>query len=158
MLRTIRLDASDERVFERAADPDEWAVSGAFAFADLPAEALTGKTRQAFASGFLGTTSFGRASLVAVAEIDEAGRAATIERLARHLVACYGAPSLIAALPAAADEVGFAADLCAELPVNTLLAVSRNLGEDGIRETFRTIVPARDALHAPVFGIVADDD
>ena len=32
--RTIRLDASDERVFAQAAEPEEWAVSGAFAFAE----------------------------------------------------------------------------------------------------------------------------
>ena len=42
--RTIRLDASDEHVFERAAAPDEWAVSGAFAFAQLASEDLRGKT------------------------------------------------------------------------------------------------------------------
>ena len=31
-LRTIRFDMSDDAVFERAAPPEEWAVSGAFAF------------------------------------------------------------------------------------------------------------------------------
>ena len=34
VLRTIRFDASDDTVFAHAAGPDEWAVSGAFAFAD----------------------------------------------------------------------------------------------------------------------------
>ncbi|MGH6905252.1 MAG: DUF6505 family protein, partial [Geminicoccaceae bacterium] len=33
--RTIRFDASDESVFECAAAAGEWAVSGAFAFADV---------------------------------------------------------------------------------------------------------------------------
>ena len=32
LLRTIRLDPSDTFVFERAAKPGEWAVSGAFVF------------------------------------------------------------------------------------------------------------------------------
>ena len=32
LLRTIRLDPSDTFVFEQAAEPGEWAVSGAFAF------------------------------------------------------------------------------------------------------------------------------
>ena len=67
--RTIRLDGSDAQVFERAAAPDEWAVSGAFAFVDTPPEALRGKRAQAFARGFLGTKSFGWSTLVAVAEI-----------------------------------------------------------------------------------------
>ena len=37
-LRTIRFDASDDRVFARAAAAGEWAVSGAFAFAEELAE------------------------------------------------------------------------------------------------------------------------
>ena len=32
LLRTIRLDPSDTFIFERAAEPGEWAVSGVFAF------------------------------------------------------------------------------------------------------------------------------
>jgi hypothetical protein len=48
LLRTIQLDASDSFVFEKAAEPGEWAVSGAFAFArDEPAN-LRGKARSAF--------------------------------------------------------------------------------------------------------------
>src|SRR5262245_3275662 len=33
LLRTIRLDPSDTFVFDKAAEPGEWAVSGGFAFA-----------------------------------------------------------------------------------------------------------------------------
>src|SRR5262249_15189795 len=54
LLKTIRFDASDERVFDLAAAPDEWAVSGALAFAGAAPNSLTGKSRQAFANGFLG--------------------------------------------------------------------------------------------------------
>ena len=50
LLRTIRFDATDEFVFEQAAGPDEWAVSGAFAFAHLSVDDIKGKTRQAFAN------------------------------------------------------------------------------------------------------------
>ena len=32
LIRTIRLDASDTFAFARAAEPGEWAVSGAFVF------------------------------------------------------------------------------------------------------------------------------
>ena len=84
--RTIRLDASDERVFECAAAPEEWAVSGAFAFADLSLEALHGKAGQAFARGFLGTRSFGWSTLVAVAEIAPDELETVVEALARHFV------------------------------------------------------------------------
>ncbi len=45
LLRTIRLDPSDTFVFERAAEPGEWAVSGAFMFGDADPDMLTGKAR-----------------------------------------------------------------------------------------------------------------
>ncbi len=52
--RTIRLDPSDLVVFERAAEPGEWAVPGGFPFWDDDPAALAGKRRQAFRAGFLG--------------------------------------------------------------------------------------------------------
>ena len=53
-LKTIRFDASDTFAFPLAAEPDEWAISGGFAFADLNREELTGKIRQAFVDYQLG--------------------------------------------------------------------------------------------------------
>jgi Family of unknown function (DUF6505) len=110
--RTIRFDASDEQVFERAAEPDEWAVSGAFAFADADPDCLSGKRRQAFRSGFLGTRTFGWSTFAVVAEIGTDELDAVVDALARHLVAHYGAPSLEAASVAARAETEFAAGLC----------------------------------------------
>jgi hypothetical protein len=153
--RTIRLDGSDAQVFERAAAPDEWAVSGAFAFADTPPEALRGKTAQAFARGFLGTKSFGWSTLVAVAEIGPGELEAVIEALARHFVECYGAPSLVAARAAAEAEAEFARGLC-EHKVNTLIAVERSFGPAGIVERFRTIEPLKRGRHARIWTIVAE--
>ena len=59
LLRTIRLDASDTFVFERAAKPAEWAIPGGFMFADRDPRTLAGRDRQAFRAGFLGLGSFG---------------------------------------------------------------------------------------------------
>ena len=154
--RTIRLDASDERVFEHAAAPDEWAVSGAFAFADLAPEALTGKIGQSFARGFLGTRSFGWSTLVAVAEITPDELETVVEALARHFVERYAAPSLAAARPVARAEAAFASGLCAHR-INTLLAVERTLGPDGIVERFRAIEPSRGRPHTKIWALVPDD-
>ena len=49
LLRTIRLDPSDTFVFERAAEPGEWAVSGGFVFVDADPGQLPGKARAAYA-------------------------------------------------------------------------------------------------------------
>ena len=155
--RTIRLDASDEHVFERAAAPEEWAVSGAFAFADTPPETLRGKTAQAFARGFLGTQSFGWSTLVAVAEIKPFELEAVVAALAQHFVERYGAPSLAAARPAAEAEAAFASSLCAH-KLNTLIAVERTFSPDGIVERFRTIEPLKSGSHARIWSIVADGE
>ena len=53
LLRTIRLDASDGFVYEPAARPGEWAVSGGFMFWVKDPRGLTGRDRQAFRAGFL---------------------------------------------------------------------------------------------------------
>ena len=85
-LKTIRFDASDSFAFPLAAEPDEWAISGGFAFADLEPGEVTGKTRQAFANGFLGLTSYGHATFTSVATMTDAERDAITDRLARHFV------------------------------------------------------------------------
>ncbi len=155
--RTIRFDATDERVFERAAAPGEWAVSGAFAFADADPASLSGKPRQAFVSGFLGTASFGWSTFAVVSEITPDELQSVIEALAHHFVEAYGAPSLEAARPAAEAEVAFARSLC-EHTVNTVLAVERSFGPDGVVERFRTIDTTMRPGHAKIWAIVDDDD
>jgi hypothetical protein len=154
-LKTIRFDNSDLHVFDNAAEPGEWAVSGAFAFADLPETMVTGKIKQAFAHGMLGTDSFGWSTLACIAEIDESSYETVIGRIANHFVAAYGAPDHDAALPLARQEVEFAAGLC-EHPVNTLLAVQRSFNDDGIVERFRIVRPPSPEMHANIWEIVED--
>ena len=79
LLRTIRLDPSDTFVFERAAAPGEWAVSGAFMFSGADPDALAGKPRAAFRSGFLGVPSLGWSTLVQIVDASEADRVGRIE-------------------------------------------------------------------------------
>src|SRR5216684_8650778 len=112
LLRTIRLDPSDTFVLERAAEPGEWAVSGAFMFADADPDALDGKPRAAFRGGFLGVASFGWSTLVQIVEASDDDRAAVIETLARQLQERLAAPDLAVARAAAEEEVAFAASLC----------------------------------------------
>lgn len=139
LLRTLRFDDSDTRVFERAAEEGEWAVPGGFAFADDTAETLVGKRRQAFANGFLGLGDFGRSTFVAVASADTEQRAAAVDALAAHFAERYGAPSVEEARPAAEAELAFAAELAADFAVGTVLAVNRELTDDGVRESFRRV-------------------
>ena len=140
LLRTIRLDPSDTFVFERAAEPGEWAVSGAFIFADADPETLPGKPRAAFRSGFLGVPSLGWSTLVQVVETDGAARTCLVEMLAKQLHERLGAPDPAAALAAAEEEVAFAASLC-DHPRDTLVAVRRSFEDGAIREAFRTLRP-----------------
>jgi len=141
---TVRLDDSDEHVFERAAEAGEWAIPGAFVFSSLDAERLSGGMAQAFASGFLGLASFGWSTLVEVGEMPEAEYETLTNSLAMHFVARYGAPNVTAALPVARQELDFARGLC-DHPPGTLIAVERELSADGIRERFRVVSDGADA-------------
>src|SRR5258708_31658500 len=112
LLRTIRLDASDSFVFEKPAQPGEWAVSGAFAFAHGDPANLRGKARTAFRAGFLGLGSLGRSTLVQIVEANEGERGAVVGLLAAQLAKRLGAPALATASLAAAEGASFAASLC----------------------------------------------
>jgi hypothetical protein len=160
LLRTIQLDASDSFVFEKAAAPGEWAVSGAFSFArDEPAK-LHGKARSAFRAGFLGLVSLGRSTLVQIVQASEADRGAVVDMLAAQLVAHFGAPDVHAARLAAEDEIDFAASLCV-YPAG-VVAVTRSYKEGTIRETFRALRPREGAgQHARAFEfleVVGEED
>jgi hypothetical protein len=140
LLRTIRLDPSDTFVFDAAAKPGEWAVSGAFMFADSDPSTLQGRARAAFRSGFLGVNSLGWSTLVQIVETTEPDRQAAVDALARQLVTHHGAPTLDEARAAADEEFAFAESLC-EHPLDTLIAVHRSHEDGAIREAFRTLRP-----------------
>jgi hypothetical protein len=145
--RTIRLDPSDTFVFERAAEPGEWAVSGAFVFWNRDPATLGQKQRVALRSGFLGVDSLGWSTLAIVTEATEADRQAMVERLTGQLLEKFGAPDLAAARGAAEEEVAFAASLC-DHAAQTLLAVQRSIENGAIRERFRTLKPREATLDA----------
>lgn len=155
LLRTIRFDESDTRVFAEAADPGEWAVPGTFVFADADPEQLNRQERQAFANGFLGLDSFGWSTLVTVATIERDDYDAVIDTLARHLLQDYGAPDFATAKAAAREEIDYAAALC-EHPINTLLSLSRFVEGDAIREQFRIVSPPGEKPHAKIWEIDPD--
>ncbi len=160
LLRTIRLDLSDTFVFERAAEPGEWAVSGAFAFWAGDPTTLQGKARTAFRSGFLGVDTLGWSTLVQIVEADQDDRASLVETLAQRLVEHYGAPDMEVARGAAEEEVAFAESLC-EQPQDTLIAVHRTYEEGQLRESFRTLRPREGARPARAFSFMeveGDDD
>ncbi|MDP2358804.1 MAG: DUF6505 family protein [Beijerinckiaceae bacterium] len=149
--RVIRLDPSDTFIFERAAEPGEWAVSGGFLFAGCDPDAMQTKERHAFRSGFLGTGSLGFSTLVTVSLVTETERAAAVAGLADSFLT-LGAPSRAEAEKAAHEEIAFAASLC-DHPEGTLIAMERRMDEGEVRERFRTLkprenAPGSDKLHA----------
>lgn len=158
-LRVIRFDASDDRVFERAAVADEWAVSGAFEFAHVEDGEIKGKLRQAFANGFLGLSGFGRSTFAHVVEMTGEEEAWISQCLAQHFMDVYGAPSIEAAVPAATGEVEFVKELCAGKPLNTVFTVRRTIDANGdILEEFREISPpSQSSSHTKVWEIVNDE-
>jgi len=146
--QTIQLDASDQYIFDTAAQPGEWAVSGAFAFAgeDVDPGDLDGADEIAFATAFMGCESFGWSTIVVVKEISAEDYDAVIAALADHFITHYSAPDRQVALAAASEEAEFAVSLC-EHPIDTLLGIERSLGDDGITEQFRLVVAQEESAH-----------
>ena len=148
LARLIRLDDSDLNVFEAPAAPGEWTIPGTFAFSNWTEDDLSGKARQAFAHGWLGLESFGRGSVAAVTTITEAERDGLIDLLAFHFTEAWGAPDLDAARPVAEGELAQMVELCADLDINTLMVIERELSPDGVKERFRMVPPQGASLEA----------
>ena len=157
LARAIHFDESDQRVYFNPARTGEWAISGGFEFSNWSEADLTGKARQAFANGWLGVETFGRVTFVAVTTIEPAEVEALTDALAQHFVDVYGAPSLEAARPVAAEEMAHMADLCAEHEANTLLTVARELTDAGVKEQFRSIAPAEAELEQFAVHVSPDE-
>lgn len=154
--RTIRLDPSDTNVFALAAAPGEWAVTGTFAFVDATPEQMDNKTQLAFKSGWLGLSSFGFSTFVQVTVVPEGEDEAAARALATHLFEDYGAPDMLMALTAAKSEIAYAASLC-DQPTGTLLAIEREMTEDGITEKIRVMPrPDEDGGHAQIWSLTED--
>jgi len=156
LLRTIQLDPSDTFVFEQAAEPGEWAVSGAFVFWNRDPVALEGKARTAFRSGFLGVSTLGWSTLVQIVDATENDRLTVVDRLAEQLMAKFGAPTRGEAVAAAEEEIAFAESLCNQ-PSDTLIAVHRTFDEGAVRESFRTLRPRSGAKPARAFSFLEVD-
>ena len=156
LARAIHFDESDMRVFYSPARTGEWCISGGFEFSNWSEADLIGKARQAFANGWLGVETFGRVTFVAVTRIQQQEFDVLVRRLAEHFVDIYGAPSVEAALGVAREEMAQMADLCEDHPPNTLLTVSRELTDAGVKESFRTLEAEEAGLEQ--FAIHGDPD
>jgi hypothetical protein len=141
LARAIHFDESDQRVFHSPARTGEWCISGGFEFSNWSEGDLEGRAKQAFTNGWLGAETFGRVSFVAVTQMEPVEHEALVQGLAQHFVDMYGAPSVEAARPVAEAEIAHMAELCDEHAPNTLLTVSRELTEAGVKEAFRVIEP-----------------
>jgi hypothetical protein len=141
LARAIHFDESDQRVFHIPARTGEWCISGGFEFSNWSEGDLSGKARQAFANGWFGLETGGRATFVAVTQIEPSEFTTLSNLLAQHFVTYYGAPSLEAALPTAVEELNQMVDLCEDHDPNFLLTVARELTTSGVKEAYRTIEP-----------------
>ena len=146
LARAIHFDESDQLVFASPARTGEWCISGGFEFSNWTEADLTGKARQAFANGWLGLETGGRVTLVAITQIEDQEMDTLARLLSQHFVTYYGAPSEEAARPVADEELRQMCTLCEEHDPNTLLTVSRELTEAGIREAYRAIPPQEAGL------------
>lgn len=146
LARAIHFDESDQMIFHSPARTGEWCISGGFEFSNWSEGDLSGKARQAFANGWLGLETFGRVTVVAITKIEAGEVNALTHALATHFVSHYGAPDIEAAMGVAQEEIAQMCDLCDDQPPNTLLMVSRELTESGVKESYRMVEPQSAGL------------
>lgn len=158
LARTIRFDPSDLNIFPVAAEEGEWALSGTFTFHHLSPEHISGKVRQAFANGFLGTESFGYSTFVAVSRASQDDVEEIRSTLISRFMEDFGAPSPEAAGSAADEEIAFMAELCHDHQTGTLLTVQREMSSDGIHEKFRHLAKADSCAEQKIWTIIDDED
>jgi len=157
LLRTIALDPSDTFLFDVAAEPGEWAVSGAFRFWDCDSAKLESKARAAFRGGFLGVQSWGWSTLAQIVPATEDDCRSLVDLLARQLVDRFGAPDMATAMTAAEEEVAFSQSLCTH-PVSSLIAVHRASSDGEVRESFRRLKLREGQGHGKAFSFMELDD
>jgi len=154
--RIVLLDVSDANSFPLAAESGEWAITGTFAFAQTDPATLTNKEQLAFRNGWLGASSFGRATFTEVAVIPTEQLEDVVRRIAGHLHEQFGAPDMLAALDAARQEVDDMASLC-DHPAGTLLSIERTFTDDGISEAVRFMPRSEGEDHARIWSLVEED-
>ena len=155
--RTIRFDKSDLNIFPLASEEGELAVVGTFSFYNIKPEDLKGKVKQAFSNGFLGCSTFGFSTLVSLVSINEDEIKKLQNNLGQYLIDNYGAPSKEVAEKAASEEINFMLDLCKEHELGSLLSLSREFSEEGIKEKFRNLPKADSCAEQKIWTVVEED-
>lgn len=138
--RLLRIVADDGSAgFGRRAQPGEWAVPGACAFAAEDPAQLPAARAAAFESGFLGLGSQGWSAEVEVVDIDARTLDGLTLRLAAWLREEVGAPDLDTALAVAREELDYALQLAADAAPGSRLRVTRRLRDGDIHEEYRLL-------------------
>ena len=79
------------------------------------------------------------------------------QQVASAFVERLGAPNLEVARAAAGEEIAFMAELCLPHEAGTLLTISREIGENGITESFRSLPKADSCAEQKIWTVVEDD-
>jgi Family of unknown function (DUF6505) len=148
-LKAVRLDASDEKLFQLngAADDGEWCVSGGYAVCNLTAGGCgrvgcslneDGSPRSpACANSFVGLASHGRCTIAEVVAIDETSYRQAVELLVRHFIDDLGAPSEADARRVAEEECAYTRELCEGFTAEVWITVRREPTDAGIGEHYQ---------------------
>ena len=79
------------------------------------------------------------------------------ETLSQHFIINYGAPSIDVALKAASEEIDFMIDLCKGHELGSLLSISREWTDEGIKESFRNLPKADSCAEQKIWTFVEEE-
>ena len=78
-------------------------------------------------------------------------------KLGQYFITHYGAPSKELAEKAASEEINFMIDLCKTHELGSLLSVSREWSDEGIKERFRNLPKADSCAEQKIWTFVEDE-
>ncbi|MGB2160068.1 MAG: DUF6505 family protein, partial [Candidatus Puniceispirillaceae bacterium] len=85
-----------------------------------------------------------------------------VERLTEEVATAFverlGAPDMTVARAAAAEELAFMAELCAQHKTGTLLTIQRQFGDEGITESFRSLSKADSCAEQKIWTVIEDEE
>jgi len=155
--RTIHFDKSDLNIFPIASEEGELAVVGTFNFYNMEQKDLKGKIRQAFTNGFMGCKTFGYSTLISLVNVTEEDLEKLKDDLGQYLIDKYGAPNKEIASKAASEEINLMLELCRDHETGSLLSISREWTEQGIKEKYRNLPKAESCAEQKIWTVVEED-
>ena len=105
----------------------------------------------------MGCKTFGYSTLISLVNVTEEDLEKLKDDLGQYLIDKYGAPNKEIASKAASEEINLMLELCRDHETGSLLSISREWTEQGIKEKYRNLPKAESCAEQKIWTVVEED-